>query len=47
MLNKIDEAYKTIFAYKVLYDSWMYNYKNARQRLYTVSSITKLSLDYK
>ena len=47
MLNKIDKAYKTTFAYQVLYDSRMYNYKNAKQRLYTLSSITKLSLDYK
>ena len=22
--------YKTIFTYQVLYDSWMYNYKNAK-----------------
>ena len=26
MLNKIDKAYKTAFAYQVLYDSRMYNY---------------------
>ena len=30
MLNKIDKAYKTAFAYQVMYDSWMYNYKNAK-----------------
>ena len=24
-------TYKTIFTYQALYDSWMYNYKNAKK----------------
>ena len=37
MLNKIYKAYKTAFAYQVLYDSRMYNYKNAKSE--TIHSI--------
>ena len=38
-------TYKTIFTYQVLYDLWMYNYKNAKNRDYNILfSIMKPSL---
>ena len=37
MLNKIDKAYKTIFTYQVLHDSWMYNYiKTESETLHSI-----------